>query len=1379
MIRHKLFYFCLIACYHLILSLDIKQTLLKTFQKRKTDVLADLKNCKVTHSGVEYEGNIAQTKSGILCQNWETPDPIHKIAEQIVDADFPEGSKKKAKNYCRNPQHWGGRPWCYTLAFNVTKEDCFVPYCSKELCRITGPGVEYTGFTHSVDSKECLYWSDIKGTEYKQVMYDSIFPDGSRKKAENRCRNPDSDVGGPWCFVDAVINIKRKNLLIYEKAYCGIPLCESKSCMTATTDVSSAYKDYHTVFSLLPHNTTAIDFSVKLWSPDKWHIGELKLALTVFPIPATGSQMRAWKTGIEVIISTYKSGLTPEPGAEPDWNVETGLLSGTEWRDLELSWTGGFISLKRKNKVMSVFSKDYTENENDLSRDQFKYYSIRGSDAMWNFPFCSADYVCEEHVTTHGDFERRWPLTKSRLGSKLTFFVRGFHSAIIEMKSAAMLQYPSIQLILFNIKNGNLTSLTLKEYINEERITIEEIQGEPLSFWQWKEFSINIEGSHFELFFIKDSRNIMILSASDPHFKSLKYFSIGSRHSTVYWTLNCSPPLEKRKIPAELPECIMNEQGNEFSGYQSVTSSGLPCIPWSDKTGLVPQDLRDSNFIDGSKEDAKNYCRNPLGLEKGPFCYVVDLDTAYTVTKQNCFPRLCRSKECRMAGTGNDYIGVLNITASGRTCQRWTGKEPHSIPKNLLNKEMFPELSMSEIHNFCRNPSHDSAGPWCFTTDSAVDTDLCDVPDCDVLGACKVVAKGNHIKQSIFILPSWKSNGFAFKVKSWDPKYFEGIRFVLTPYDNTTNYKLDFGSSDNDKIILYYTDVNGKERIVKQKALARVIPSGSWVGFVLTFGVGEVNIYFENVHTPFFTWKSTYSENVEPLYPSFLSYSALSNKHSVGIGFNCEECHTHINRPGLVENIYPLNWWNPWHHLKNVTKLKLNVRGVGTFLLMLLRLEDPDAERILLEIHSYGRVVAKDQDSVLVDVSKKDVKMFTNSSWTNYTLSFTENSLTLVVGNITVVEYSSKKPLIFYFFTLSVSDGLLIWNANCDPPNLDASPINGGWSHWGPWQCSVSCGGGHGKRRRLCNRPLPNIQGQPCNGSDVMEGVCNDFKCGDVPLDLLKTIETHTRKQAHNIRKHLGENLTILCDSNILRELKDKAPKTKVEWTKDGVPLHPSQEVGRIRISQFTIERSSVYINDSGIYICALEDRKGQRAIIRLTSVTVVTNDSTRVVREGSSIILDCFFGPLSLLFVELTQFWTLNGQLYQDYGATSHSLMDIDLLFPVNPAHEGEWECILVQVQYNLTWVTAWFRLHVKKNTILAIMFDSEFIGKHFRPFGNNPIVNTIIAFALLLLVVLFIVSFAFYSFKILKPSKNIFYRKKKHLIRAVHNKKYQQFLK
>lgn len=46
----------------------------------------------------------------------------------------------------------------------------------------------------------------------------------------------------------------------------------------------------------------------------------------------------------------------------------------------------------------------------------------------------------------------------------------------------------------------------------------------------------------------------------------------------------------------------------------------------------------------------------------------------------------------------------------------------------------FPEDTMTESGNYCRNPDDDTGGPWCYSKDVGVTWDYCDIPQC--IGKC-------------------------------------------------------------------------------------------------------------------------------------------------------------------------------------------------------------------------------------------------------------------------------------------------------------------------------------------------------------------------------------------------------------------------------------------------------------------------------------------------------------------------------------------------------------------------------------------------------------------------------------------------------------------
>jgi hypothetical protein len=68
-------------------------------------------------------------------------------------------------------------------------------------------------------------------------------------------------------------------------------------------------------------------------------------------------------------------------------------------------------------------------------------------------------------------------------------------------------------------------------------------------------------------------------------------------------------------------------------------------------------------------------------------------------------------------GTGDTYKGLMDMTKSGRSCQKWDDEKPHVSAHALGN------------NNYCRNPDGKEK-PWCYTLDPATEWEFCDVPVC-------------------------------------------------------------------------------------------------------------------------------------------------------------------------------------------------------------------------------------------------------------------------------------------------------------------------------------------------------------------------------------------------------------------------------------------------------------------------------------------------------------------------------------------------------------------------------------------------------------------------------------------------------------------------
>ncbi|XP_067685104.1 plasminogen-like [Haliotis asinina] len=73
------------------------------------------------------------------------------------------------------------------------------------------------------------------------------------------------------------------------------------------------------------------------------------------------------------------------------------------------------------------------------------------------------------------------------------------------------------------------------------------------------------------------------------------------------------------------------------------------------------------------------------------------------------------------------YLGTLNITNTGRTCQRWDTDFPHV--RYFWPRGMSAwDPALSDESNYCRMPEHPV--PWCYTVDPNVRWENCNVPSC-------------------------------------------------------------------------------------------------------------------------------------------------------------------------------------------------------------------------------------------------------------------------------------------------------------------------------------------------------------------------------------------------------------------------------------------------------------------------------------------------------------------------------------------------------------------------------------------------------------------------------------------------------------------------
>ena len=145
-----------------------------------------------------------------------------------------------------------------------------------------------------------------------------------------------------------------------------------------------------------------------------------------------------------------------------------------------------------------------------------------------------------------------------------------------------------------------------------------------------------------------------------------------------------------------------------------------------------------------------NTCRNPNLQNEGDFCFA---DTVYEgekieqwVTKQPCCIAKCEDADqvtCKWSASGKEYSGRISMTEHGHKCVNWSRSlhnnelfvqyhdftSIHVYRHDILS--LFPDHSFDEAANYCRNPTRDPCGPWCYTSYADNSTGYCNIPECN------------------------------------------------------------------------------------------------------------------------------------------------------------------------------------------------------------------------------------------------------------------------------------------------------------------------------------------------------------------------------------------------------------------------------------------------------------------------------------------------------------------------------------------------------------------------------------------------------------------------------------------------------------------------
>ncbi|XP_072444215.1 muscle, skeletal receptor tyrosine-protein kinase isoform X3 [Chiloscyllium punctatum] len=170
--------------------------------------------------------------------------------------------------------------------------------------------------------------------------------------------------------------------------------------------------------------------------------------------------------------------------------------------------------------------------------------------------------------------------------------------------------------------------------------------------------------------------------------------------------------------------CLTTNKHNEGSTTAKATAT-LSITEWSEHCLAVKELYCYKEWLSMEEHSRKGIYSASLKLpdcDRLPSLHQ-DPDACTKVSfldiKRGLITKVCYSDN------GRFYQGMVNVTASGIPCQKWSEQAPHF---HRRMPELFPELTNSD--NYCRNPGGESERPWCYTMDQTVRWEFCNVPLC-------------------------------------------------------------------------------------------------------------------------------------------------------------------------------------------------------------------------------------------------------------------------------------------------------------------------------------------------------------------------------------------------------------------------------------------------------------------------------------------------------------------------------------------------------------------------------------------------------------------------------------------------------------------------
>jgi len=204
---------------------------------------------------------------------------------------------------------------------------------------------------------------------------------------------------------------------------------------------------------------------------------------------------------------------------------------------------------------------------------------------------------------------------------------------------------------------------------------------------------------------------------------------------------------------------------------------------------------------------------------------VGSLASALPGAKESCYPVAslkCVETDSGYYGTG--YLGCQDRTLSGRVCQSWTVQSPHThrtTDEQYASEGSHRRVMVAADKNYCRNPTGDTNGIWCYTSDASKRFEYCDPKDCD---ETMYGAKGNGYRGC----QSKTLTGRTCQV--WDAQHPHAHSHTATAYPSAglgNHNDCRNPNSEKSMIWCYTTDSNERWEHCEVKEMQKITTCGA------------------------------------------------------------------------------------------------------------------------------------------------------------------------------------------------------------------------------------------------------------------------------------------------------------------------------------------------------------------------------------------------------------------------------------------------------------------------------------------------------------------------------------------------------------------------